>query len=180
VTNQRKITVHIATSADGYIARPDGDLDWLTSRPAPAGFYGIQAFTQTIDTKVLGRKTYEWSLRMGAKFPSKERTIVFSRSPRPIDAPPAVEFTDDEIGVFVNRLQESPGKNVWLMGGGEIIASFLDARAIDEFVISVVPVFIGDGIPLIARRHRHVPLALLSTEKFEDGVVQLHYAVRDV
>ncbi len=63
------------------------------------------------------------------------------------------------------------------MGGGEIIASFLDAQAIDEFVISVVPVFIGDGIPLIARRHRHVPLNLDAMDRFEDGVVQLHYRV---
>ena len=63
------------------------------------------------------------------------------------------------------------------MGGGDIIASFLDARAIDEFVISIVPIFIGDGIPLIARRHRQVPLLLQSTEKFNDGLVQLHYCV---
>jgi len=64
------------------------------------------------------------------------------------------------------------------MGGGEIIASFLDAQAIDQFVISVVPVFIGDGIPLIARRHRHVPLDLHAIDRFEDGVVQLHYRVQ--
>lgn len=66
------------------------------------------------------------------------------------------------------------------MGGGELIASFLDAEAIDEFVISMVPVFIGEGIPLIARRHRHVPLELLSSERFDDGVVQLRYRVTSV
>ncbi len=179
-TNQRKVIVHIATSADGYIARSDGDLEWLTSRPAPAGFYGIDAFMKSVDTKVLGRKTYEASLRLGAKFDSRERTIVFSRKPRPKDAPPAVDFTDEPIGVFMNGLLKSQGKNIWLMGGGEIIASFLDAQAIDEFIISVVPIFVGDGIPLIARGHRHVPLSLLSTEKFEDGLVQLRYAVQDV
>ena len=64
VTNQRKVIVHIGTSADGYIARRDGDLEWLTSRPAPGGFYGMNAFMQSIDTKVLGRKTFEVSLRM--------------------------------------------------------------------------------------------------------------------
>ena len=64
------------------------------------------------------------------------------------------------------------------MGGGELIASFLDAQAIDEFVISVVPVFIGDGIPLIARRHRHTLLDLRSVDRFDDGLVQLHYDVR--
>ena len=67
VTNHRKVIVHIGTSADGYIARADGDLEWLTSRPAPAGFYGMNAFMQSIDTKVLGRKTFEVSLRMGGE-----------------------------------------------------------------------------------------------------------------
>jgi dihydrofolate reductase len=174
---RRNVIVHIATSADGYIARPDGDLDWLTSRPAPKGFYGMGAFMKSIDTMVLGRKTYDVSLRMGAKFDSKSRSVVFSRHAPPADAPPGVEFVSGAIGPFVSRLRERPGKDIWLMGGGEIIASFLDEHAIDEFVISVVPVFIGDGIPLIARRHRHVPLGLHSVERFEDGLVQLRYQV---
>ena len=173
----RKVIVHIATSADGYIARPDGDLEWLTSRPAPEGFYGMSAFMQSVDTKVLGRKTYEVSLRMGARFDAKSRNIVFSRQDPPADAPSSVEFVSEAIGPFVSRLRAQPGKDIWLMGGGDIIASFLDEQAIDEFVISVVPVFIGDGIPLIARGHRHVPLTLRSTERFDDGLVQLHYDV---
>jgi dihydrofolate reductase len=177
-TKRRKVIVHIATSADGFIARADGDLEWLTSRPAPKGFYGMNAFMRSIDTKVLGRKTYEAGLRLGAKFDSKNPIIVFSRSAPPRDAPSGVEFVNGAIGPFVNRLREQPGKNIWLMGGGELIASFLDEQAIDEFVISVVPVFIGDGIPLIARRHRHVPLDLHSVERFEDGLVQLHYRVQ--
>ena len=92
--------------------------------------------------------------------------------------PSGVEFVNDPIGPFMSHLREQPGKDIWLMGGGEIIASFLDEQAIDEFVISVVPVFIGDGIPLIARRHRHVLLDLQSTERFDDGLVQLHYRVQ--
>lgn len=177
MTKHRKVIVHIGTSADGYIARPDGDLEWLTSRPAPKGFYGMDAFMKSVDTKVLGRKTFEASLRMGAKFDSASRSIVFSRHPRPANAPSGVEFANEAIGPFVSRLRQQPGKDIWLMGGGEIIASFLDAQAIDEFVISVAPVFIGEGIPLIARRHRHVPLELGSVERFDDGLVQLHYRV---
>ena len=174
----RKVIVHIATSADGYIARSDGDLEWLTSRPAPKGFYGMNAFMKSIDTTVLGRKTYEVSLTLGATFDnSRGRTVVFSRHPPPADAPSGVEFLNEAIGPFVSRLRAQPGKDIWLMGGGDIIASFLDEQAIDEFVISVVPVFIGEGIPLIAPRHRHVPLDLLSTERFDNGVVQLHYRV---
>ena len=179
MTTRRNVIVHIGASADGFIARPDGDLDWLTSRPAPKGFYGMNAFMKSIDTKVLGRKTYEASLVLGAKFDSKkERTIVFSRHAPPSDAPSGVEFVQEPIGQFVNQLRKQPGKDIWLMGGGDLIASFLDAHAIDKFVVSVVPVFIGDGIPLIARRDRHVPLELETVERFDDGVVQLHYRVR--
>jgi dihydrofolate reductase len=174
----RKVIVHIGTSADGYIARPDGDLEWLTSRPAPPGFYGMNAFMKSIDTKLLGRRTYEAGLRLGAKFGAKDRSIVFSRQAPPVDAPSGVEFVSGDIGAFVGRLREQPGKDIWLMGGGDLIASFLDAQAIDEFVISMAPVFIGDGIPLIARRHRHVPLQLMSSERFEDGLVQLRYHVQ--
>ena len=137
----------------------------------------MNAFMRSIDTKLLGRKTYEASLRLGAKFDSKSRHLVFSRRAPPADAPSGVEFVRGAIGPFVSRLREQPGKDVWLMGGGDLIASFLDADAIDELVLSVVPVFIGDGIPLIARRHRHVPLELQSTERFADGLVQLRYRV---
>jgi dihydrofolate reductase len=175
---QRKVIVHIATSADGFIARSDGDLEWLTSRPAPKGFYGMNDFMKSIDTTILGRKTYEASLQMGAKFDSKNSYIIFSRNPPPADAPTGVQFVSDSIGPFVSRFCEQPGKNIWLMGGGDLIASFLDEQAIDEFVISVVPVFIGDGIPLIARRHRYVPLELHSIERFDDGVAQLYYRVQ--
>ena len=115
---------------------------------------------------------------MGATFDSTSRYVVFSRHAPPADAPSGVEFVNGAIGPFVNRLREHAGKDIWLMGGGDLIASFLDEHAIDEFVMSVVPVFIGDGIPLIARRHRHVILDLQSVERFEDGVVQLHYRVQ--
>src|ERR1041385_8003342 len=98
MTNRRNVIVHIGTSADGYIARPDGDLEWLTSRPAPAGVYGMGAFMKTVDAKILGRKTYDMSLRLGAKFDAKNPTIVFSRQSPPRDVPPGVEFVSGAIG----------------------------------------------------------------------------------
>src|SRR5437762_9458055 len=97
---RRNVIVHIATSADGYIARRDGDLEWLTSRPAPKGFYGMNAFMKSIDTTLLGRKTYEVSLRMGAKFDSNSRTVVFSRHAPPPDAPSGVQFVHAAIRQF--------------------------------------------------------------------------------
>jgi dihydrofolate reductase len=173
----RKIIVHIATSADGYIARPDGDLEWLINRPAPKGFYGIAAFERTIDTKLFGRKTFDASLKFGATFGGKMRTCVFSRRPPPGSLPRGVEFVSEPVARFVARLRGEAGKNIWMMGGGDLIASFLDAGAIDEFIVSIVPVFIGEGIPLIAARHREQPLTLRSVTPFRDGVVQVHYDV---
>ena len=174
---KRKIIVHIATSADGYIARPDGNIDWLTNRPAPRGFYGLPKFTQTVDAKIVGRKTFDLSVKLGAHFSARDVHYVFSRQPAPRPLPAGVRFVTQSIGDFAKEMRAEAGKNIWMMGGGEIIASFLDEGAIDEFVISVVPTFIGEGIPLIAPRHLEVPLRLRSTKKFPDGVVQLHYDV---
>ena len=173
----RRIIVYAGTSADGFIARPDGDIGWLTSRPKPEGFYEIGKFTASIDTKILGRKTYEKSLALGAKFDGNTRTYVFSAQAAATGPPNAVEFISEPFGTFARRLRAADGRDIWLMGGGGIIASFLDAGAIDQFIINVVPVLIGEGIPLISPRHRHVPLTLLSTRQFTDGVVQLHYEV---
>ena len=174
----RKIIVHIATSADGYIARPDDDMQWLIDRPAPKGFYGLPAFERTIDTKLLGRRTFEWSLKMGAPFGGKTQDFVFTHDPPSGRPRPGVQFVTEPVADFVGRLRATAGKNIWLMGGGGLIASFLDAGAIDEFIVSIVPVFIGEGIPLIAPRHRHTPLSLRSVTPFPDGVVQVHYDVR--
>lgn len=174
---RRKIIVHIGTSADGYIARPDGDLDWLTNRPAPKGFYGLPKFEQTIDAKILGRKTFDLSRRLGARFDSENRHYVFSRRPPPASTPAGVQFVMEPIDAFAERVRNQDGKDLWLMGGGDLIASFLDAGAIDEFVLTIVPIFIGEGIPLIAPRHRDVPLQLRSSTPFPNGVVQLHYQV---
>jgi len=178
MTALRKIIVNIATSADGYVARPDGDLDWLTERPAPKGFYGLPEFERSTGAKILGRKTFERSLELGARFTPNDVHYVFSRRRPPVSAPPGVQFVTESIRDFAQRLRAEGGRNVWLMGGGDIIASFLDADAIDEFIIAVVPVFIGDGIPLMAPRHRAVPLVLLGVQQFPDGVVQLHYQVQ--
>lgn len=179
---RRKVIVYIATSADGYIARPDGDVEWLNRRPQTVD-YGMGAFYPTIDTILWGRKTYDWLLeyyrKKGRKtemFDRKVANYVFSRKP-PRRAPPGVEFVSEPVKAFARRLRGTPGKHIWMMGGGKLIASFLDAGEIDEFDIHVIPVLIGEGIPLIAPRHRDVPLRLLSSRKYLDGVVGLRYEV---
>ena len=177
LTQKRKIIVHIATSGDGYIARRDGELDWLTSRPAPRGFYGLPQFERSVDAKILGRKTFDWSVDAGAGFAGDAAHYVFSRRPPPASVPAGVHFVTEPIRAFVERLRVQPGKDVWIMGGGEIIAAFLDEGAIDELVLSIVPILIGDGLPLLAPQHRAVPLRVLDVRSFPDGVIQLRYEI---
>lgn len=177
----RKIIVEIAVSADGYIARPDGDVEWLNGR-APAD-YGMSKFYRSIDTILYGRKTYDWAIAYQKKSVSKQSVFdknvanyIFSRKP-PNKAVPEVQFVSGPLKAFVRKLRAKPGKHIWMMGGGELIASFLDAGEIDEFSMKVIPVFIGKGIPLIAPRHRDISLRLLSSKKYPDGVVSLHYEI---
>jgi dihydrofolate reductase len=182
VKAQRKIIVYIATSADGYIARPDGDVEWLNRRPDTVD-YGMTKFYPTIDTILWGRKTYDWGLAYLKKTGSKDgmfdtnlANYVFSRRP-PKRAAPGVEFVSESPKAFARRLRATPGKHIWMMGGGELIASFLDAGEIDEFDIHVMPTFIGEGIPLMAPRHRDIALRLRSARRYVDGVVRLRYEV---
>ena len=184
IKNSRKIIVYIATSADGFIARPDGSVDWL-DRPHPKDHYGMPAFFKSIDTILWGRKTYSQALEKKLDLAVFGRGIthyVFSRSPQ--ESPSAnVRFVSEPIKPFAQRLRAQPaaagkpGKKIMMMGGGELIAAFLDEGEIDEFSIHVIPVLIGEGIPLVAPRHRNVKLALLSTKAFPDGVVHLNYRV---
>ena len=174
---RRKIIVYIATSADGYIARLDGSLDWR-NRPRPRGNYGIAAFFASMDTILWGRKTYDQSLTMGGPnlFGLKVKNYVFTHKP-PRSRASGVEFVNEPVAPFAKRLRAQPGKHIWMMGGGGLIASFLDAREIDEFDIHVIPTFIGEGIPLMAPRYRDVHLRLRSARKYPDGVVRLRYDV---
>src|SRR5712675_1608340 len=132
MVRKRKIIVYIATSADGFIARPDGSVDWLDG-PSPKGNYGMGAFYKSIDTILWGRKTCDMALDFqkkgvsGSAFDTNVRNYVFTRRP-----------------------QAKKGENIWMMGGAGIIASFLDEGEIDEFMIHVIPTLIGEGIPLIA------------------------------
>jgi dihydrofolate reductase len=182
MTRKRKIIVYIATSADGFIARADGSFDWL-DRPRVKGNYGMNAFYKTIDTTLWGKKTYDQAIEYqkkgvsGTGFDAKVKNYVFSRSAPPSSAPKGIEFVTEPIKSFAARLRKEKGKDIWMMGGGGIIASFLDAGEIDEFNIHVIPKFIGEGIPLIAAARRNVPLKLISSKKFTDGVVEHHYAV---
>jgi len=179
MTSKRKIIVYITTSVDGYIARPDGDVAWL-DRPRPKGNYGMGEFFKSIDTILWGRKTHSKGIEMGMEkrmasgFGAGIQNYVFSRQAQESKVA-GFKFVSEPIKAFTQGLRKKRGKNIWMMGGGEIIASFLDEGEIDEFNIRVIPILIGEGIPLIQPRHRLIRLKLLSNKEFSDGVVELRY-----
>jgi len=177
VPPKRRIVVYVATSADGFIARKDGSVDWL-QRPRPRGNYDWNAFYGSIDTCLLGRKTYDFSVHHGMPEPCVgKKNYVFSRTLQQAAGPRVIVVHEDVAG-FAERLRKEKGKDVWLMGGAELVAAFVDCGQVDEFIIHVIPKMIGEGISLLDQRHRDLSLKLLATKKFPDGVVRLHYALR--
>ena len=177
---KRKVIAYLAVSADGYIARPDGDVEWLNRRPHKYD-YGMKEFDASVDIIVLGRKTYEWAVDYFTKLGkppqfSKQPHYVFSRKP-PAKPLGGVKFVTSSVKAFMDGMRAQPGKHIWMMGGGGLIASFLDAGELDEFDIHVIPTLIGEGIPMIEPRHRDIELKLMASKKYPDGVVRIRYAV---
>ncbi|HTX75172.1 MAG TPA: dihydrofolate reductase family protein [Terracidiphilus sp.] len=176
---KRKFIVYVAISADGFLARNDGSVDWLNS-PRLKGTYGMGTFYRTVDTCIMGRKTYEQAVRFGmAAGYSGKKNYVFSGTLKKA-ASPKVSIVHEEVTAFAKRLRAEKGKHIWLVGGAELIAAFLDAGAVDEFVLHVIPHLIGEGIPLISPQHRDLPLKLLASRTYADGVVMLRYALESV
>lgn len=171
----RKVIVYIATSLDGMIARPDGDIRWLSLVEKPNEDYGYYKFIQNVDTIILGRKTYDKILTLVPEFPHKDKkSYIITRQERPA-AGNAVFYTGT-IASLVEELKEHPGKNIYVDGGAEIINAMLKDGLIDEFIISVIPVLLGEGIRLFTNGWNEQKLKLLSCKAFDTGLVQMHYA----
>lgn len=175
---ERKVMVFIAMSLDGYIARENGEIDWLLElSPSDPDEYGYSDFYQTIDTVIMGKATYDQLPELSDAFPYPDKKCyVFSKTATGRDA--HVEFVNEDIGVFIEKLKREPSsRHIWLVGGGELIQGFIEAGAIDEWMIGVIPVLIGKGIPLFKPNDREERLKLKKHFRFGDCVM-LHYEVR--
>ena len=139
----KKIKLYIATSLDGYIARPDDDIEWLTEFPNPStGDYGYKDFVASVDTVIMGGRTYREMLSMDMLWPYREQqTYVVSH--HNWDEKENIKFITDNIIETITKLREEEGKDIWLVGGGELISLFLNAELIDELQIFYIPVMLG-------------------------------------
>ena len=170
----RKVILYIAMSLDGYIAKPDGDISFLSVVEKEGEDYGYSAFTETIDTVILGRKTYDKVLSMGFTAPYGERNVyVLSRNPYP--ATDKITFYSGSLSELVSSLKSQSGKHIYCDGGAETVHQFLQNDLFDELIISIIPVLLGDGIRLFGKSFPEQKLQLVSSKSFEKGLVQLHY-----
>lgn len=184
----RKVKYLVADSLDSFIARPDGAVDWLFMDDTD---YGMKEFFASIDAILLGRKTYEFALahspkprRKSKKSKSKTSSVwgmksyVFSRTLK--DAPDdSVTIVSDNAGAFVRNLKSEAGKDIWLLGGGELAGSLFAENVVDEISLNVHPVLLGSGIPLLSEVGKQIDLELLDCKTHKNGCVQVTYRVKN-
>jgi dihydrofolate reductase len=170
----RKVKLFIATSLDSFIATTDGGVDWLFGDRD----YGYRDFYNSIDTTLMGNNTYKQILEFGVDFPYTDKTnYVFSKQPQKDTEFVSFIGEDEDLVSFVVSLKQKEGKDIWLIGGGEINAFFLSHHLIDEMILSVHPVILGPGLPLFAGQLRQQDLRLLNCKTFPSGLAQLVYGV---
>lgn len=166
----RKVILFIATSLDGYIAREDGGIDWLFADQD----YGYKAFYAGIDTVLMGRKTYELSLSFGEyPYPGTEGYVLSRTRAGQSDA--HVRYVSGELATFVRELKKRAGKDIWLVGGADVVHECMRHDLIDEFVISIHPIVLGAGIPLFRAPSPTRELVLEGCRTFDSGLAQLTY-----
>ena len=169
----RKVILYIATSLDGYIAQINGDIDWLFTDFNESD-YGYTEFYNSIDTTLIGNSTSRQILTFG-EFPyTEKKNFVFTRN-KTVKPHPGVSFILSDIGEFVRKLKSEYGKNIWLVGGGQINTVLLKAKLIDELIISIHPVLLGNGIPLFEKHEGEFDFTLIKNTPYSNGLVQMVY-----
>jgi dihydrofolate reductase len=173
-----KCSVFIATSRDGFIARQDGSIDWLTGSGSPENSedYGYKTFFDSIDTLVMGRNTFAQVLTFG-DWPYRDKKVVVlsSRSQQlPGHLAGKVEFISGSPDEIVRQLADGGARHLYI-DGGKTIQGFLRAGLIDEMIITTLPVLIGQGLPLFGRLERDIHLEHLETCVFPSGIIQSRY-----
>ena len=178
MTGNRKVISYIATSLDGYIAKTDDDLSFLSLVEQEGEDYGYADFVKSVDTVILGRKTYDWVIAHVPEFPHADKdSYILTRTPRPGKG--RINFYTGDLKELILRLKSEKGKNIFIDGGAEIINELLKQKLIDEFIISVIPIFIGNGIRLFKDGRPEQTLKLVDVRKFDTGLLQVHYKCSD-
>jgi dihydrofolate reductase len=170
----RRVVYRVATSIDGYIAGPGGEIDWIVNDPA----VDLAAVYKSVDTVLLGRRTYELTLQPGAPpWPADWQICVFSRTLIPAQHP-NVTLIGADAPASVAALRAADGREIWLFGGGSLFRALLEAKQVDIVELVVSPVLLGGGVPLLATGAPQTGLTLQDSQSYASGIVRLRYEVR--
>ena len=169
----RQVFYRVASSVDGYIAGPRGEVDWIVNDPT----VDFAKIYESVDTVLLGRRTYELTRQPGAPpWPQGWQIYVFSQT-LPPEEHPGVTVVRGDAGARVAALRAAAGRDIWLFGGGSLFRSLLEARQVDLVEVLVIPVLLGGGIPLLETGAPRSLLALEQVQKYPSGLVNLRYRV---
>jgi len=168
----RRIRYRVAMSLDGYIAGPQGEFDWIISDPE----IDFGALFAQFDTLLAGRATFEFMVKHGQAAVPGMKIIVFSRTLQQRDFPDVTILTGKEQET-VAALRAQPGKDIWLFGGGLLFRSFLDAGLVDTVEVAVIPVLLGEGIPMLPAPAKRAKLKLSGHKVYKSGIVLLEYSM---
>lgn len=167
----RRVRYQVACSLDGYIAGPDGEIDWITG----GDDFDFNALFAQFDTLLMGRKTYE-ALPDGGSGYGASRIVVASRTLHPADHPD-IEIVRTGLKEHVAALKQMPGRDIWLFGGGELFRALLEAGLVDTIEPAVIPVVLGGGVPMYPVSGRRTRLSLTGQRRYEGGMILLEYQV---
>lgn len=175
----RKVILGLALSLDGYIARENGAVDWLRMEDLTEAADESRKFFKSVDTIILGRKTYEKGLELGGdmKMYGNVKLFVFTRTLQASE-PENLQFVSENVKEFVEDLKRQTGKNILLMGGGDLAKTFFEENLIDELILGIQPTILGSGIPLFPPQERQTDLEMFDVKTRKSGTVQISYRVK--
>lgn len=170
----KKIILYIATSLDGYIAKPNDDLSFLSVVDKEGEDYGYFDFIKSVDTVIEGRKTYDWIMKQVPEYPhADKKSYIITRTAK--EAIGNTTFYTGNLKDLITELKNKEGKDVFIDGGAQLVNSLLKDNLIDEFIISIIPILVGNGIKLFEDGRPEQKLTLINTKSYETGLVQMHY-----
>ena len=164
-------------SLDGFIATKDDDLSWLSIVEKKGEDYGYAAFNETVDTYIVGKKTYDTILKLtDGVFPQADQHDCYVITRQTIEDKSGVTFYNGDLGELVQKLKAKEGKNIYCDGGAQIVKLLMSLDLIDEYIISIIPIILGDGKRLFIGDVDKQNLKLIDSSSFDSGLVQVHYA----
>lgn len=176
MSTHRKVILYIAMSLDGYIAKPNDDLSFLNSVQKEGEDYGYFDFIKSVDTVILGRKTYDWVMKHVDEFPHKDKTTyIITRHYKASEG--NLHYYNGSLKELITKLKSEKGKTIFCDGGSQVVNALLKEKLIDELIISVIPVLLGEGTQLFKDGRPEQSLKLISSRSYEKGLVQLHYSI---